>query len=128
MWATMKLGTGHRLVMQKDGNLVIYGKDNVVVWAADKQGSPQKLVLQDDGNLVVYGTDGKPLWDSAQKLVCRSLLCPGNVLLPGQKLCSPSGQYIAPLQTDGNLVIYRTVSNPYLNVCTLNSCFQVFTL
>ncbi len=53
----------HRLVLQADGNLVLYGTSGPL-WASntDRRGG-SSLVLQADGNLVLYGTSG-PLWAS----------------------------------------------------------------
>lgn len=58
-WATYTLGVAHpRLVMQGDGNLVLYGQ-NRVGWANMRVGrGPSTLVLQDDGNLVSYTNNG----------------------------------------------------------------------
>ena len=108
-WATNKLGEGHRLVFQTDANMVVYGINNVVVWADNKLGKPGRLVMQDDGNLVVYDADNNPLW--ASKDPCnRSVLTAGDILRPGEKLCSPNRAYTAILQHDGNFVIYKAVS------------------
>ena len=106
-WATNVLGSGFKLAMQKDGNVVIYDNDNEVKWAANKLGKPKYLAMQNDGNLVVYGEDGKALWARSW---CTDKLWPGQNLTPGQRLCSADGQYTAILQTDGNFVIYRKVS------------------
>ena len=62
-WAT---GTDGRaigdIVMQDDGNLVMYDA-NGPVWASGTDQHPGAvLVLQDDGNLVIYAPDGTPLW------------------------------------------------------------------
>ena len=55
----------HELVLEPDGNLVIYdlvnGSDE---WSTDTQGDPNRLVLQNDGNLVLYGTNDVSLWAS----------------------------------------------------------------
>ena len=109
-WATDKLGEGHHLVFQKsDGNLVIY-KDSEAVWATYRTtGTPGLVVMQDDGNLVVYDAEHNPLW--ASKDPCnRSVLTAGDILRPGEKLCSPNRAYTAILQHDGNFVIYKAVS------------------
>ncbi len=65
-WQTDTGGTGHasRLVMQADGNLVLYSSDtNSVLWATDtNQGA--RLVMQNDCNLVLYNDDGSVGWAS----------------------------------------------------------------
>jgi serine/threonine-protein kinase len=63
MWSSKSKGDPNALVMQDDGNLVLYAKNGSVIWASDKTGKTGDyfLTLQDDGNLVVY--QGRP--DSA---------------------------------------------------------------
>lgn len=41
----------------------------------------------------------------------RSTLEPGQFLLQGEELTSPNGAYYAPLQHDGNFVVYRKAGN-----------------
>lgn len=53
-----------RLILQDDGNLVVYkGFNNPatqsVRWASDTVGCGEKAVMQTDGNLVVYGQGGR---------------------------------------------------------------------
>lgn len=52
-----------RLIMQKDGNLVVYVNGNVR-WTANTQGCGAKAVMQTDGNFVVYGQNGNVCWES----------------------------------------------------------------
>jgi hypothetical protein len=76
----------HQLLMQADGNLVLYS-NNHPVWATFTQGHPGSfLVMQPDGNFVLYGPDLHPLWATWTN---------GN---PGSRLM---------LQDDSNMVIYR---------------------
>jgi LysM repeat protein len=45
----------YTLIMQGDGNLVLYAESNTPVWATRTQGSGAvRASLQDDGNLVLY--------------------------------------------------------------------------
>lgn len=75
-----------RLIMQGDGNLVLYDGAGKATWASGTDHDPgAHAVMQTDGNLVVYATDGKAVWASATS--------------------RHPGAYVA-LQTDGNLVIY----------------------
>jgi hypothetical protein len=56
--------------MQADGNFVLYDAANRAVWASHSAGHPgARLVLQDDGNLVVYDAYGRALW--ASNTCCR---------------------------------------------------------
>lgn len=75
-----------QLVMQGDGNLVIYGPSGPL-WGSgtDGSGSNNTAVMQGDGNLVIYTQVGTPIWSS------------GTWGHP----CS-----VISMQTDGNLVIY----------------------
>lgn len=51
-----------RLVMQGDGNLVLY-RDGRPLWNTGTPGNPGAwAVLQGDGNFVVYTAAGRPLW------------------------------------------------------------------
>ncbi len=82
----------YRLVMQSDGNLVLYSP-NRPLWATRTQGTPANLfVVQGDGNLVVYdNTIPRPYWNSGTH--GRG----GNVLV---------------MQDDGNLVLYNPQGQP----------------
>ncbi|MPY49685.1 protein kinase domain-containing protein [Streptomyces acidicola] len=89
--ATFELATGESveagartLVMQEDGNLVIYDQDRKPRWAAMTKGEGNSARFQPDGNLVVYNRDGQPLWAS------RTNGHPGAVLV---------------FQADGNVLI-----------------------
>ena len=60
-----------QLIMQDDGNLVLYALDAAgtrqsSAWASNTSGKVgAKAVMQSDGNFVVYAADGKtPLWSS----------------------------------------------------------------
>ena len=53
------------LVMQSDGNLVVYTSANVALWGAGTNGQPaNEAVMQTDGNLVLYTPNGVPVWAS----------------------------------------------------------------
>lgn len=54
-----------RLVMQDDGNLVLYAAQNTAIWASNTGGNRGAyLALQGDGNAVVISSTGRPLWAS----------------------------------------------------------------
>ncbi|MFI5953051.1 hypothetical protein [Cryptosporangium sp. NPDC051539] len=72
-WATAT-STGTTAVMQTDGNFVVYGAAGQAVWATGTDGHPGAfLVLQDDGNLVVYRPGGTALWASNTVITRRSV-------------------------------------------------------
>jgi hypothetical protein len=82
-----------RLVLQGDGNLVLYRvQAQQALWATGTDGQPvDHVAMQADGNLVAYSSDGTARWASNTA---------GN---PGASL---------DLQDDGNLVIYDTGRRP----------------
>ncbi len=65
IWATGTNGrSGAWLGMQGDGNLVMY-HNGVAVWATGTNpNSDVRLVMQTDGNLVLYTPEGRALWCS----------------------------------------------------------------
>lgn len=76
----------YKLIMQSDGNLVLYDSKQHPTWNAQTAGkSGAFAVMQSDGNFVVYTPDMTPWFDSHTG---------GN-----------PGAYLA-LQDDGNLVVY----------------------
>lgn len=82
----------HRLVMQTDGNLVEYARDDRVLWQSRTNGtSGARLVMQGDGNLVRYSRTDRALWHTRTH---------GN---PGARLI---------VQNDGNLVVYSRSNRP----------------
>ncbi len=127
---------GHyRLVMQSDGNLVLYQEGNAL-WSSETGGNPGSYaIMEGEGNLVVYdGTtakwnsstwgfpgaylslqsegnlvlyqDGHPLWDWGSGYLANEL----NQwkLEPGAYLLSPNHEYELVMQSsDGNLVLYH---------------------
>ena len=55
-----------KMVMQEDGNLVIYDRNRRPLWSSGTQGNDSAyLKLQDDGNVVIYSHDDRPLWDTS---------------------------------------------------------------
>lgn len=78
----------YQLIMQADGNLVLYRLYNhYPLWSSRTNGKDVlRVVMQADGNLVIYQPNGRAIWASNTA---------GN---PGSFLV---------LQDDGNLVIYK---------------------
>ncbi|MBB5121352.1 lectin [Streptomyces eurocidicus] len=73
------------LVMQSDGNLVVYDEFGRARWASRTVGQGWTAQFQTDGNFVVYTRNGRAVWDSKTA---------GH---PGSRLA---------VQDDGNVVIY----------------------
>lgn len=64
IWSTSTFGQMDKLRLQKDGNLVLYDLSNRPVWSSTSFGSSaKKLELQQDANLVLYDLS-KPVWSS----------------------------------------------------------------
>jgi Cysteine-rich secretory protein family len=81
----------HTLIMQSDGNVVLYNQQSQAIWATNTGGliQPREFIMQTDGNLVLYDTSGCPKWSS------NTWNNPGAFL---------------NIQDDGNLVVYRAGS------------------
>jgi hypothetical protein len=63
-WAT-STSNAVSAVMQGDGNFVLYAPGGLAVWDTGTWGHPGAfLVVQDDGNVVVYDPQGTALWAS----------------------------------------------------------------
>ncbi|MCR6483314.1 CHAP domain-containing protein [Amycolatopsis sp. OK19-0408] len=77
----------HVLILQGDGNLVLYGPGYHALWSTGTSGrSVHSLLMQGDGNLVLYGTGGQgALWASNT---------------------AGRGSSTVRLQDDGNTVLY----------------------
>jgi hypothetical protein len=126
----------YKLVMQGDGNLVLYTANlSRALWASNTANHPgARVVMQGDGNLVIYGpsnevlfasnTAGRPgaslvaqtdgnvvIYSSEHQPLWASntvngIAGPGDVLTAGQYLTTANGQYKLVMQGDGNLVLY----------------------
>ncbi|XP_055334353.1 uncharacterized protein LOC129585629 [Paramacrobiotus metropolitanus] len=114
LWASNTHGrNGVEAVMQSDGNFVVYAPGGHPIWASNTHGKHDcKLVLQNDANLVIYDCHNHPVWASNTHGQCpeheQDILHPGEELLPGRSIHSKNGKLDLIMQTDGNLVLYRT--------------------
>jgi hypothetical protein len=113
MWDSGTAGSAAGyLLMQTDGNLVVYDPGNTPLWSSGTDGNPgSRLVVQDDGNVVIYQPADLAIWDTVTFLPTGpradgSDMAAGETLLPGQDLRSPNGLYRLVYQVDGNLVLY----------------------
>ena len=81
----------YRLIIQPDGNMVLYS-NSTPIWHTHTAGAAgPTLVMQSDGNLVLYATGTKPVWNSQTVTGQHSML---------------------QLQEDGNLVMYASGNIP----------------
>ncbi|WP_244105541.1 protease pro-enzyme activation domain-containing protein [Burkholderia ambifaria] len=88
--AVYSASRNRQLLMQGDGNLVLYNTTNgAAVWNTRTYGNAGAYaVFQNDGNFVVYSANGAALWYSATN--------------------GPSGSQHFSVQDDGNMVIYQS--------------------
>ena len=64
LWTPGTSGKVTKLLMQQDGNLVLYHNNNAI-WNTGTNGHPGAyLVLQNDGNAVIYSKNNKSLWST----------------------------------------------------------------
>ncbi len=85
----------YSLVMQDDGNLVIYITGTPIpIWSSRTHGNPSVAwaAMQADGNFVIYKSDGTPIWDTNTH--------------------GANDVAWLAMQDDGNLVIYRSNGQP----------------
>jgi hypothetical protein len=88
----------NRLIMQADGNLVLYSSNGKALWNSSTDRNPgATAVMQADGNFVIYSVGGNALWNSSTD---RN---------PGAT---------AVMQADGNFVIYSVGGNALWNSST----------
>lgn len=119
----------HSAAFQTDGNFVVYDQANKSLWASNTAGSIGPLyvlTMQDNGNLIKY----TPTWNTSPSTSTGpvsspyggSAGCIGPSLASGQNLASgaclgsPSGRFIAVMQTAGNFVVYDRSYSPWLAV------------
>jgi hypothetical protein len=59
-WTTNRI----RMVMQTDGNLVVYNEQRKPIWASMTFGANHRAIFQPDGNLVIHNGEDRPIWAS----------------------------------------------------------------
>ncbi|NUS23063.1 MAG: mannose-binding protein [Streptomyces sp.] len=57
-WSTNRI----KMVMQSDGNLVVYNEKGKATWASMTFGANHTARFQTDGNLVIHNGDDRPIW------------------------------------------------------------------
>ncbi len=99
-------GPGFSLVIQNDGNLVMYDARNSVLWASNTSGKCSgacQMNFQTDGNLVLYDSRNIPYW--ATNTAASEIGPLGNALVlkataPYLEITDSSGDILwSPLQT-----------------------------
>lgn len=63
VWASNTTGSDNRLILQNDGNMVIYDSNNRPIWHTGTVNGHQ-LYVENDGSIVLYDFDIIPVWSS----------------------------------------------------------------
>jgi hypothetical protein len=136
----------HKLIMQSDGNLVLYANVSQVLWNTGTAGNPGAyFAVQTDGNLAVYSASGAVLWSIYKWGTSNNMLqlqSDGNLAFRANNLATviwatmtgsssiAAGQYLEPgwfirangywlvMQGDGNLVLYSATNQPIWHTST----------
>jgi hypothetical protein len=149
--ASLKIGSS-TLIMQSDGNLVLYPQTGPASWSTGTFGQPCgtnqcNAVFQGDGNFVVYN-GGVPLWSSGTYGNASALLTL-SASMPQLEISNPNGSILwtnvpqfqaghfvlmqgasiaigssaMVMQSDGNLVLYSQTGQPLWSTMTYgNNC------
>lgn len=66
LWSSNTVGSqAGVMIMQADGNLVIYDPNSIPIWASNTCcESDNWLLVQNDGNVVIYRPDNSPIWST----------------------------------------------------------------
>ena len=103
-----------KVVMQSDGNFVVYNTSSQPTWASGTwNNSGAYLFLQNNGNLSVYNGNSS-LWQTktAKNPAVYSLVMNTNQALNANDcILSPNERYQLLFQQDGNLVLYDLENN-----------------
>jgi len=96
------------LIMQEDGNLVLYNANNIAKWSSGTAGEQiHRCIFQDDGNLVLYNKYRKSIWHTAtynRGGLCLQLQNDGDlIILSDEKQIWHSGTSEIPNMSLGEL-------------------------
>lgn len=126
---------GNLLVIKRDSYYIRDFRDIQVIWSSNTQNRGEYMIIEDDGNLVIYDVKGEPVWATNTKqcinfvvlnrlkflyslnlffffmFVCLflfqvDLLSKSGQLYKGQYVVSRNRRFKAILQFDGNFVLY----------------------
>ena len=92
LWSSVTTGkSAGVLVMEGDGNLVIYDAGRQRVWSSNTANNPgSRLVVQNDGNVVRYRPDRTPIWSTNAANTHGDTIGPGVVLKPSPRAGQPA--------------------------------------
>jgi len=131
VWNTPAAGKDGYLVLQTDGNLVLYTSTGAPVWDSGTGGNTNSNAhLQADGNFVIYRANGVHSWQSNTSIGISHTefptneVSPGGKMFKGQAIESLDRKYSLQFQGDGNLVLYGSNDLPVWNSGTFNTQAQ----
>jgi hypothetical protein len=105
LWSSATGAAGSRAVMQGDGNLVVYSGSTAKWSSQTDQYTGATLSVQDDGNLVIYD-NGRAIWTRSTGYI-GAFLKSGQTLMSGELARSDNKSFRLIMQSDGNLVLYK---------------------
>lgn len=119
LWST---GThnqgGTNLVLQSDGNLVLYTPAGTALWDSATNGTAANVLTVDNGGTVTLYAGSDPLWSRPTEEEPgeppTNSLATGESLSPDESLESENGQYRLNFQGDGNVVLREVATGDSL--------------
>jgi hypothetical protein len=104
VWATSTFGSGEVLTVQSDGNVVLYDAHNHALWNTGTAGTQVATFGVSVNGQLFAATARQALWETRPAVDANDIAI--------AELDSPNGRYRALMQTDGNFVVYSTVTGP----------------
>jgi hypothetical protein len=109
LWSTKTGGhSGAFAIMQTDGNLVVYPASGPALWATPTQGHPGAYLAVQDQGNLVIYPTSGSFLWTNNTVTNYTPMCGGTKLFAGQSVLSPNGAYKLIMQGDGNLVLYES--------------------
>ena len=113
LWSTGGHPGAQRLVMQTDGNLVVYDASPNAPWSSGSTGHPGAILkLDNDGVLRVLSSDHEVWSRPGPECAGSPQLGPNESLNPGCSLYSPNGAYRLKLDGDGAFKLSNAAGQP----------------
>jgi hypothetical protein len=114
------------LKLQTDGSLDLFTNFARTWSSKSNNSGASKLVLQSDGNLVLYTPSNSAVWSSGTAIqdqtgLVSRILPDGLTMYSGQSLITPDRRYSLNYQPDGNVVLYNATGNPIWSTNTYQS-------
>jgi hypothetical protein len=114
------------LKLQTDGSLDLFTNFARTWSSKSNNSGASKLVLQSDGNLVLYTPSNSAVWSSGTAIqdqtgLVSRILPDGLTMYSGQSLITPDRRYSLNYQPDGNVVLYTATGNPIWSTNTYQS-------